>query len=626
MIIRMSKVEIVGPKGRLIEVLTRLGEKGILQLNDELLPRPGEEPPVKALLPDQRTLAERTFFLNLQKEIRELLATLPAPPLREAYLAPLPVIDVIAALLQKHLPLCLERNRTREMLLREMHEVAGYEALLQTLEPLMEKATGETALEFIGVTIRDPALIERFRRLAAEETAGRFELATAIAADGGLVGLIATEKGMAKRLRRVLSDGQIPEFSFPKPYSELPLVERAEALRHRLREVEEALARLDEEEERFARHWLPIYRRVLQWLSERLSLLEASAAVFETGMCFYIQGWTPAAAVAPLRDDLEGRFQGEVLLSELAIREEDLDRVPVALQNPPYFRPFELLSRLLPLPRYTSFDPTTFLGLFFPLFFGMILGDIGYGLILAVVVVILLRTCRKRQNISDAAKILGVCAGYSLVFGWLFGEFFGDFGAGYFGLEPILFERSQSLLPLLYFSLSVGFGHILLGLILGVLTALNRHLHREALVKLLGILFLLALVALLAGQFAPHPWLRDTHLILALLGITLLALFAGGMLAPLELLKSVGNIISYTRIMAIGLTSVLLAQIANRLGGMTGDVFAGILVAGLLHFFNLILGVFAPTVHALRLHYVEFFSKFLEPGGRRFEPLDKSRP
>jgi V/A-type H+-transporting ATPase subunit I len=59
---------------------------------------------------------------------------------------------------------------------------------------------------------------------------------------------------------------------------------------------------------------------------------------------------------------------------------------------------------------------------------------------------------------------------------------------------------------------------------------------------------------------------------------------------------------------------------------MTGDVFAGILVAGLLHFFNLVLGVFAPTVHALRLHYVEFFSKFLEPGGRRFEPLDRSHP
>ena len=98
----------------------------------------------------------------------------------------------------------------------------------------------------------------------------------------------------------------------------------------------------------------------------------------------------------------------------------------------------------------------------------------------------------------------------------------------------------------------------------------------------------------------------------------------GGLLAPLELLKTVGNIVSYARIMAIGTTSVLLAVIANRLGGMTGDIVAGLLVAGLLHTFNLVLGVFAPTIHALRLHYVEFFGQFLESGGRRFTPLDET--
>jgi V/A-type H+-transporting ATPase subunit I len=71
---------------------------------------------------------------------------------------------------------------------------------------------------------------------------------------------------------------------------------------------------------------------------------------------------------------------------------------------------------------------------------------------------------------------------------------------------------------------------------------------------------------------------------------------------------------------------VLLAVVANRLGGATGDVLAGLLVAGVLHAFNLLLGVFAPTVHSLRLHYVEFFSKFLDLGGRRFEPLERHRP
>jgi V/A-type H+-transporting ATPase subunit I len=99
--------------------------------------------------------------------------------------------------------------------------------------------------------------------------------------------------------------------------------------------------------------------------------------------------------------------------------------------------------------------------------------------------------------------------------------------------------------------------------------------------------------------------------------------FTGGVLAPLEVLKSIGNIISYARIMAIGLTSVLLAYVANRLAGMTGDIILGALVAGLLHLLNIIIGIFSPTIHSLRLHYVEFFNKFIEAGGRKFEPFKK---
>ncbi len=114
-------------------------------------------------------------------------------------------------------------------------------------------------------------------------------------------------------------------------------------------------------------------------------------------------------------------------------------------------------------------------------------------------------------------------------------------------------------------------------------------------------------------------------MILVILFLTPLLLFTGGILAPLELVKSIGNIISYARIMAIGLTSVLLAFVANHLAGMTGDVILGIVIAGLLHLLNIIIGVFSPTIHSLRLHYVEFFSKFIESGGRKFEPLKRER-
>jgi V/A-type H+-transporting ATPase subunit I len=134
---------------------------------------------------------------------------------------------------------------------------------------------------------------------------------------------------------------------------------------------------------------------------------------------------------------------------------------------------------------------------------------------------------------------------------------------------------------------------------------------------------ILCLATVLASFFKIFPSVLARPVIIAILILTPILLFTGGLLAPLELLKNIGNIISYVRIMAIGLTSVLLAFVANNLGGLTGDVVTGIMVAGLLHLLNIVLGVFSPTIHSLRLHYVEFFSKFIEHGGRRFEPLKK---
>jgi V/A-type H+-transporting ATPase subunit I len=212
---------------------------------------------------------------------------------------------------------------------------------------------------------------------------------------------------------------------------------------------------------------------------------------------------------------------------------------------------------------------------------------------------------------------------YTLFFGFLYGEFFGDLGESWLGLHPLWFERGKAVLPMTVFALTVGVVHILLGITLGALAELRRHRPRQALLKLAMLIAVLLLVLATLGWLYPQSWLATGPLLIGV-GILMPVLIAAeGLLAPLELLKTMGNIISYVRIMAIGFSSVMLAVVANRLGGMTGDILVGILVAGLLHAFNLLLGVFAPSVHALRLHYVEFFSKFLDLGGRRFEPWDK---
>lgn len=172
------------------------------------------------------------------------------------------------------------------------------------------------------------------------------------------------------------------------------------------------------------------------------------------------------------------------------------------------------------------------------------------------------------------------------------------------------------------FALSVGVVHIILGLTLGAITAFRKHAPKEGTSKVLNII-IAGMVAVIASSFGYLPVKAARPVVLTILFLLPFLMLTGGLLAPLELLKSVGNIISYIRITAIGLTSVLLAYVANELAGLTGDVLSGIVVAGMLHALNIVLGVFSPTIHVLRLHFVEFFGKFVEPGGRTFTPLKK---
>lgn len=626
MIVRMAKVEIVGPKELLREVLALVREMGVFQMEPEVhgfVPAGGETG-VGPLILDKKSLAERVYMEELRRKVDDLLASLPAVPGEEILLAPRAVLADVAAAVEELLPRCRELSLRRDSLHREAEELSRHALFLEPLAPLLGELSVRSDLEFIGVTVREPAVLEEVMVELGRSTGGRFEVVSAVAADGTIMGVITVPRELAGGVRRLLGQGRVPELPVPATFADLPFAERVRRLRERLGALPAEIAAVEGEREGLARRWGPLCLRVREWLDGELSLMKATASVHATALCFFIHGWVPAEAVPRLGEALNGRFGGRVVVAEKEVLEQELERVPVALRNPPYLRPFELLVRLLPLPRYTSLDPTPFIGVFFPLFFGLMLGDAGHGLVILLLSVAAARRFRGRQLIHDGARILIVSSLSAILFGILFGEFFGEFGAERFGMHPLVVERRRALLPMLFFALSVGVMHVILGLLLGATAALRKRTWREALFKLLTIAAILSLVLLFAALAAPQvPRLLARPALVAFVAIIPLLFLAGGMLAPLELVKSIGNIISYARIMAIGLTSVFLAVVANRLAGMTGDIVLGTLVAALFHAFGIVLGVFAPAIHSLRLHYVEFFSKFLEHGGRKFEPFRK---
>jgi V/A-type H+-transporting ATPase subunit I len=620
----MSKVEITGPRNLLLPVLETIERAEVLQIDPEIKERIDERAvlEVQPLALDGKTLAERLFLEDLSLKVDRLLELLPRIESRESYLSASRAVNSIAALVGKHVEAAEERARRRDALQAELAQLGRYLMFLTTVDSLVPKGPEAAGLEFIGVEVRDPAALEQLTRLAGRLLLGA-EVRTARAEDGSYIGLLTTEKELASKLKEGLRGNHIPEIALPSFLEGLSLPDKIKATRARQEKITAELAALDKEAHDFAVSWRSLYENVQAWLRRRLSLLRTSASVYETDRCFVVYGWMPTAGVEALRKSLVGKHGDTVIVEEREILQKDLDEVPVALRNPPYFKPFELLVQLLPTPRYTSIDPTPFIGIFFPLFFGMILGDIGYGLLLLAVAAGLLLFAKGRRTLRQAAQILLVASIYTIIFGALYGECFGEFGAKLLGIETACIDRRTSILPMLYFAMAVGSVHVVLGLVLGFVSALKGHRTREALFRLLSIFALLCIGGVLASYFAPVAALLRKPLLMAMLIIAPFLLLTGGLLAPFELLRHLGNIISYARIMAVGLASVLLAYVANSLAGAAGSVWVGVTVAVLLHAFNIVLGVFAPTIHALRLHYVEFFSKFIETGGRRYEPLKK---
>jgi len=354
-----------------------------------------------------------------------------------------------------------------------------------------------------------------------------------------------------------------------------------------------------------------------------------------------LEGWVKKNNL-PLLEKIVSQF-GASSLSEVAPAEDE--EMPVEIENTNIVKPFEVVTRLYGMPQHFDVDPTVFLAPFFAIFFALCLTDAGYGLVLIALMALLIKKIRGDKKLF---WMLGICSGFTVAAGALTGGWFGDAVQQFIPrLNPLRekmmwFDPFDDPMKFFYLALALGYIQIMAGLVIAFVHNLRRKQYIAGLCGQLALLVMLnSIVLFAAGKFGViSAEVGKLFGYLALIPAGTILLFSqrqGGWgsrigMGAYNLFSTifyVGDVLSYIRLMALGMVTAGLAMAINVMADLALDIPYGIGIVAMIlvliggHGFNIAINALGAFVHTLRLQYAEFFPKFFIGGGRSFEPLNK---
>jgi len=525
----------------------------------------------------------------------------------------------------------IEQNQTRIAELRQqLGHLATLRDLLQPWEgldlDLKQQQTAHVQV-FLG-SLDTPEMLRQAETQLREEVPE--SLLTVLSEDeGGLRCAAATLRSrsdLARSILRKAGFSPLPEIDTPGTPSE-----QLSRISGQIREIQQELARREQELDELAQSGAD-FEVLHDFLLIRHDRLKASSDLPGSQHTFWLQGWVPAHLVKSVARGLESRFM--VALSHEPAGPED--EYPILLSNSKLVKPYEVIVEMFSPPSTREQDPTPLLAPFFFFFFGMMLSDIGYGLLLSGLCALLLFKVKAKGEMGRMVKMLFLCGISSVIWGFLFGSFFGDMvsvlSQGRLVIPALWFNPMDDATKLMIWSMIFGVIHLFAGMGAKAYLLFVTGRGKDAVLDIFPWYLIIAGLGNLLGGIG-----GQTGLYLALTGASVLVLFGGrgtrnpvmrllkGLLSLYDITSYISDILSYTRILALVLATSVIAMVVNLLGFLGGPSITGfffyVLVAILGHGLNLALSALSAYVHTSRLHYVEFFGKFYDGGGRLWRPL-----